>query len=152
SLSKYRAEMEVWRGIAEGLNAVIVNPSIVLGYGDWHSSSSAIFKNVYEQFPWYTNGINGFVDVEDVARAVVLLLEAPVKGERFILNGDNWSYRNLFNAIADAFGKKRPHRKATPFLAGIAWRAAALWGRLSGSPTMLTRETARISQSETRFS
>jgi nucleoside-diphosphate-sugar epimerase len=69
AISKHYAEMEVWRGMGEGLNTVIVNPATILGYGDWNSSSCAIFKNVYKEFPWYTTGINGFVDVEDVARA-----------------------------------------------------------------------------------
>ena len=68
--SKYKGELEVWRGISEGLDGVILNPSTILGYGDWNNSSCAIFKNIYEEFKWYTPGINGFVDVEDVARAV----------------------------------------------------------------------------------
>ncbi|RZM11521.1 MAG: SDR family NAD(P)-dependent oxidoreductase, partial [Pedobacter sp.] len=63
--SKYKAEMEVWRGMGEGLEAVVLNPATIIGYGDWHSGSSAIFKNVYHEFPWYTGGLNGFVDVED---------------------------------------------------------------------------------------
>ena len=68
AISKYNAEMEVWRGIGEGLNAVIVNPSTILGYGDWNNSSCAIFKSSYNEFPWYSNGVNGFVAVEDVAK------------------------------------------------------------------------------------
>ena len=120
-VSKYYSEMETWRAIAEGLNAVIVNPSTILGYGDWNTSSCAIFKSVYKQFPWYTNGINGFVDVEDVAKAIVLLMESNINEERFILNGDNISFRELLNLIADGFGKKHPTRNATPFLAQIAF-------------------------------
>ena len=82
--SQYKAELEVWRGISEGLDAVILNPSTILGYGDWNSSSSAIFKRVYDEFKWYTPGVNGFVDVEDVAAATVLLMESGISGERFI--------------------------------------------------------------------
>ena len=107
AISKYQAEMEVWRGIGEGLKAVIVNPSTILGYGDWNSSSCAIFRTAYTEFPWYTSGVNGFVDVEDVAKAIVLLAEKNISGERFILNGDNWSFRQLLTTIADGFGKKR---------------------------------------------
>src|SRR5436190_10222545 len=66
--SKYKAELEVWRGISEGLEGVILNPSTILGYGDWNTGSCAIFRNIYTGFKWYTSGINGFVDVEDVAR------------------------------------------------------------------------------------
>ena len=63
--------MEVWRAIAEGLNAVIVNPSTILGFGDWNNTSCALFKTAYNEFPWYTDGVNGFVDVNDTAKAVV---------------------------------------------------------------------------------
>lgn len=151
SVSKHKAEMEVWRGIAEGLPAVIVNPSTVLGYGDWNSSSSSIFKNVYNEFPWYSNGVNGFIDVEDVARSITLLLNATVKSERYILNGDNWSYKKLFDTIADAFGKKKPYKEATPFLGSIAWRMEKLKSFFTGKNPLLTRETARIAQSNTQF-
>jgi len=150
-LSKYRAELEVWRGIAEGLSAVIVNPSTVLGYGDWHSSSTAIFKNAYNGFNWYSNGINGFVDVEDLARAIVLLMESNIHGERFIVSSENWPFRKLFNTIADQFGKKHPSREATNFLSGLAWRLEKLKSLITGKPPLLTRETAKIALSKTTF-
>lgn len=151
AISKYNAEMEVWRGIGEGLNAVIVNPSTILGYGDWNNSSCAIFKSSYNEFPWYSNGINGFVAVEDVARAIVLLMESDISNERFIINGDNWTFRQLFNAIASAFGKKQPHREATPALAAIAWRIEKVKSLFSGTPPLLTKETARVAQTATYF-
>lgn len=151
AVSKYYGEMEVWRGIAEGLNAVIVNPSTILGYGDWNSSSSALFKNAYSEFPWYTNGVNGFVDIEDVSRAIVKLLATNIRSERFILNGDNWSYQKLFNTIADSFGKRRPYRKATPLLSAVAWRLDKFRSYITGKKVLLTRETAKVAQSNTNF-
>lgn len=151
AISKYHGEVEVWRGIGEGLPAVIVNPSTILGYGDWNTSSCAIFRSVFREFPWYTNGVNGFVDVKDVARAVVILLEGDIVGERYILNGDNWSFRQLFNCIAAGFGKKAPIREATPFLGEVAWRLEKLKTFFSGHPSLLTRESARIAQSSTYF-
>ena len=151
AISKYNAEMEVWRGIGEGLTAVIANPSTILGFGDWNNSSCAIFKSVYNEFPWYSNGINGFVDVIDVAGAVVALLESDIIGQRYILNGDNWSFRQLFNNIATAFGKKQPHREATPFLGAIAWRLEKIKSMFSGRRPLLTRESARVAQSRTMF-
>ena len=151
AISKYHAEMEVWRGMGEGLNVTVVNPSTILGYGDWNTSSCALFKNVYREFPWYTTGVNGFVDVEDVARAVVLLLDTPSNGERFILNGDNWSFRQLFNQMAAGFSKKPPHREATSFLAEIAWRMDKLKSVFTGKPSLLTKESARVSQTKTYF-
>jgi len=120
AVSKYHAEMEVWRGMGEGLDVVVLNPGTIIGYGDWNTSSCAIFKNTYKEFPWYTTGINGFVSVGDVARATVLLMESNFSGERFIVNGDNWSFHQLLNSIADGFGKKRPGREASPFLGEIA--------------------------------
>ena len=151
ALSKYHAEMEVWRGMGEGLNVTVVNPSTILGYGDWNESSSAIFKNVFNEFPWYTTGINGFVDVADVARATVLLLEADIRGERFILNGDNWTFQQLFNEIATGFQKRLPYRRATPFLAALAWRLEKIKSLFTGKPGLLSRESARISQTKTYF-
>ncbi len=151
AVSKFHAEMEVWRGIGEGLNAVIVNPSTVLGYGDWNNSSSAIFKNVFYEFPWYSNGINGFIGVEDVARATQLLMESDISNQRFILNTDNWTFRHLFNTIADGFGKKHPHKEATELLAAIAWRLERIKSVFSGTPSLLTKESARIAQTKTYF-
>jgi len=150
-ISKFHGELEVWRGIGEGLPAVIVNPSTILGFGDWNASSCALFKNIYKGFPWYSNGINGFVDVVDVAGAIIALLESDISGQRYILNGDNWSFRQLFNTIAAEFGKKQPHREATPFLGGIAWRMEKIKSLFSGQHPLLTRESSRVAQSKTLF-
>ena len=151
AISKFYGEMEVWRGIGEGLRGVIVNPSTILGYGDWNHSSCALFRNAWREFPWYTEGINGFVDVTDAAKAIVRLLETNIIGQRFILNGDNWSFRHLFTTIAREFGKKPPSREATPFLAGIAWRVEKIKSLLNGKPSLLTRESARVATSSTFF-
>lgn len=140
--SKYLAEMEVWRGMAEGLNAVVVNPSVIIGPGDWNSSSTAIFKSVYNGFPWYSEGVNGFVDVRDVAKAMILLTEKDVFGERFILNGHHATYKSVFELMAKAFGKNPPHRKVTPFLAGLVWRWEKIKSKLTGTKPLVTKETA----------
>lgn len=151
AVSKYQAEMEVWRGLAEGLNAVAVNPSIILGYGDWSTSSCAIFKSIHDGFPWYTSGITGFVAVEDVARAVVMIMESDVSGERFIINNDNWTFQQLLNTIADGFGKKRPHKEATRFMGAVAWRLEKVKSFFTGSTPLLTRHSARVGHSRTYF-
>jgi len=148
-ISKNKAEMEVWRGMGEGLDAVIINPSTVLGFGNWHDSSCAIFKNSYKGFPWYTKGINGFVAVEDVAKIAVLLIESNITEERFIINHENWEFKKLFDAIADGFGQKKPKWEATPFLSSIAWRAEKIKSFLKNAKPLLTKETARIALSRT---
>ena len=151
AISKYKAEMEVWRGVGEGLNAVIINPSTVLGYGDWNTSSCRIFKTVYDGFPWYSTGVNGFVDIEDVAKVAVILLGNNISEQRFIINADNWSFQQLFNAIADGFGKKRPDRRAAPGLINFILKLEKMKNMFAGSKPLLTKESARVANSHTYF-
>lgn len=149
--TKYLAEMEVWRGAAEGLPSVVVNPTIILGESDWTKGSTEIFKTIYNEFPWYTEGVSGFVDVHDVVNAMILLMESEVTGERFILNGDNVSYKTLFEEIAVCFGKKPPHKKVTPFIAALVWRYEGLKGKFTGTDPLLTKETAGTAQAKVYF-
>lgn len=151
AISKHRAELEVWRGFAEGLEGVILNPATILGYGNWNNGSCAIFKNVYKEFGWYTNGINGFTDVEDVAKACVLFINSNVTEQRFIVCNDNWSFKKLLDTMADAFDKKRPNRNATPFLSGIAWRMEKLKSLFTGNKPLVTKESAKVANTETIF-
>lgn len=149
--SKYKAELEVWRAMAEGLNAVILNPSTILGYGDWHSGSCALFRNAYNEFGWYSPGLNGFVDVEDVARATVLMMESDITEERFIVNGDNWPFKRLLHTMADAFGKKRASRETKTWILGLAWRLEAVKSWFGKHKPLLTKESARVAHSRTVF-
>lgn len=142
STSKYQAEMEVWRGIAEGLNAVIINPSIILGPGDWNSGSSKLFTTMYEGLKFYSTGTNGFVDVNDVVSAMILLMNSDTSGERFILNSENISYKDLFYWMAEGLNVKPPKYKATNFLSEIAWRILFVKGLISGKKSSITKETA----------
>lgn len=151
AISKQRAEMQVWRGFAEGLEGVIINPSTILGFGNWHQSSCAIFRNAYREFPWYTNGVNGFVGVEDTAEAAVQLLFSAINEKRFIVNSENWSFRRLLETIAENFHKKPPHKEATPALGEMAWRMEGIKSFLTGRQALLTRDTAKIAQSNTSF-
>jgi len=149
--SKYLGELEVWRGIGEGLEAVIVNPSLIFGGGDWNKGSSEIFKSAYDEFPWYTEGVTGVVDVKDVVRAMILLMDSEISRERFILNAENLSYREIFNRIATCFGKKIPHKKVTPLLASIVWRWEALKSMFSGKNALVTKETTRTALAKVYF-
>jgi dihydroflavonol-4-reductase len=149
--TKTLGEFEVWRGIAEGLKAVIVNPAVIIGPGNWKQSSSRIFDTVYHGLPFYTEGVTGFVDNRDVADALVQLMNSDISGERFILNAANLSYRELFQSIAKAFGTKLPGREISPFLTSVAWRLEWIWSRLSGKEARLTRETAQTAHHVNRY-
>lgn len=149
--SKYLSELEVWRGMAEGLPAVIVNPTIIFGAGDWDLSSTKIFKTAYDEFPWYTEGRSGFVDVRDVVKAMMLLMQSNVASERFIISAENVLYRDVFNYMARAFGKRPPHKKVTPFIASLVWRLEWLKSRMGNKEPLLTRETARTAQASVQF-
>src|SRR6476661_600678 len=105
-LSKYESEMEVWRGIAEGLQAVIVNPSIIIGKEAGWQGSGQLFKTVKNGLRYYPSGSCGLVAVDDVVNAMILLMNSSISAERFIINAENWSYQRLFTKIADAFGSR----------------------------------------------
>lgn len=149
--TKYLSEMEVWRGMSEGLSVVVVNPVIVLGGGDWNSGSSGIFKSAYNEFPWFTEGMSGFVDVKDVVSAMILLMGSNSNGERFILSGHNAYYKDIFGLIATAFNKKPPYKKVTPLLAAIVWRIEAFKAYFSGKDPLLTKETAKTARAKVSF-
>ncbi|MFV0589914.1 MAG: NAD-dependent epimerase/dehydratase family protein [Draconibacterium sp.] len=144
--SKFHSETEIWRGIEEGMEGVIVNPSIIFGPGNWESSSSKIFKTIWKGMKFYTRGTTGFVDVKDVVRAMLLLMEPENfengKNQRYLLNAENLSYQDVFNQIADALNKPRPSVFASDFMSGIAWRAAAVTSFFTGTPAIITREIA----------
>ena len=149
--SKYLGEMEVWRGVAEGLDAVVINPSIILGPGNWNEGSTKIFKSVYDEFPWYTEGVSGFVDVEDVAAAMIALMKSDITAEKFIVSAENISYQHLFNMIARAFNKKEPSKKVTPFMAALTWRLESIKSKFTGSSPLLTKETVNTALTKVKY-
>jgi len=152
AISKYGAEREVWRGAEEGLNTVIVNPSIVLGPGDTSRSSGQLYLSAKKGFRFYTKGITGFVDVRDVADRMVRLAQSDICGQRFILNSDNLEYKKVFEYFAIAAGVKPPNIYAGPFLSSIAWRLEKVRSLLTGTKPLITRETARNANSIRLFS
>lgn len=145
--TKYWAELEVWRGVAEGLNAVMVNPSIVLGVGDWNRSSLQLIRYVQDEKPFYPSGLVNYVDVLDVADALVELMQSDVSARRFILNGGTIPYRSLLEQIADRLGKRPPTVQMSPLLARLLWPAEALRAWIMGKNPLITRETARSASS-----
>ncbi|PWS28047.1 nucleoside-diphosphate sugar epimerase [Pedobacter yonginense] len=144
-LSKYEGEMEVWRGITEGLNAVIVNPSVIIGKNAGFEGSGAIFKLVKGGFPFYTNGATGLVDVEDVAKAMILLMDGEATGERFIISSSDYQYKDLFTEIANGFSVKPPSKEAKPWMLGIAWRALKFFSLFTSAEPSITKDAAQSS-------
>lgn len=150
--SKYFAELEVWRGVAEGLKAVIVNPSVVLGPADWNRSSTQLFRYVYRERPFYTGGEANFVDVRDVVEAMLQLTFSDISGERFILNAEQKSFKVFFEEVARCFGKKAPATKVPPLLAEVVWRLEHARSWLTGKRPLITKDTARTARKTHFFS
>lgn len=149
--SKYRAELEVWRGVAEGLNAVMVNPTVVLGAGDWTRSSLQLIKYVHDERPFYTDGLVSYVDVLDVAESLYRLMQSDVTAQRYILNGGTIPYRTLLNEIASALGKRPPTVRVPPLLTRVLWPMEAVRSWLTGRAPLITRETARSASTHYQF-
>ena len=147
--SKWAAELEVWRGAGEGLSVAILNPGIILGApllpAGWQTGSAALLKVAAGGFPFYTEGINGWVDVEDVVKALLLLEDVPATAERFVFVAGNHSYKEVLSGMAGALGAKAPHLGAGPFLSGVVWRWNAV-RKLFGAKPTVTKETARTAQ------
>lgn len=142
AISKFQAEQEVWRGIAEGLRAAIVNPAIILGSGRWDEGSLKLYELAWNAYPFYTKGGTGFVDVRDVARFMIRLMQSDIHNERFILSAENRSYREVVTGIARRLGTQPPAYLLPDWLRAIAWRAEWLAARLTGRRPLITRETA----------
>ncbi|MGB5990402.1 MAG: NAD-dependent epimerase/dehydratase family protein [Marinifilaceae bacterium] len=145
SITKFKSEEIVWEGINNGLNAVIVNPSVILGFGHWNTGSSKLITMAAKGVSFYTKGRTGYVDVRDLVKAMHLLTISNIKSDRFLLSAGNYSYQELFCLISKGMGMKEPKYYATPFITGIAWRIEKVKEIFSGKKASLTKETARSS-------
>ena len=145
--SKYLSEMEVWRIIFQGLNAVIVNPSVIVGPGNWKSGSPLLFHTVWKGLKFYTKGGTGFVDVRDVTKAMRHLMADDVweetKNQRYILNAENMLFRKFFNQIAFCLHVKQPKYFAGNLLLKLVARLSTVRSHLTGVPAIITRNTVR---------
>ncbi len=154
-LSKYAAEMEVWRGIGEGLEGAILNPGIILGEPfnpkSWAEGSAKLMQVAQDEFPYYTDGITAFVDVQDVAKAAIGLMHSEVSGERFILSEGNRPFREIFTMMAQELGLKAPRIRANAAMSGLVWRASALKALFAGGTPTITKETARNAQTKSFY-
>ena len=143
SISKYKSEMEVFRAAAEGLNAVIVNPSIIIGKNAGKESSGQLFESIRTGLNYFPGGSCGYVDVADVAKAMILLMESNISDERFIINSENLTYKEFFSSIALQFGKEPPTVPLKPWMMYIAWLGSRVITSLTGKRFGLSAETVR---------
>ncbi|MBX2974126.1 MAG: NAD-dependent epimerase/dehydratase family protein [Flavobacteriales bacterium] len=152
ALSKHAAEMEVYRGIAEGLEAVIVNPCVVIGSGQAGRSSMTLMERLHKGSSYYPPGSNAVVDARDVARCMLALAERDTTGERYLLVGENVTYQRLFELCSRAFGRTPPTRRLRPWMLHIAWRLEALRSGITGSRPFITRATANTALNQRSYS
>ncbi len=152
SKSKFLAEMEIWRAIAEGLDAVMVNPSVIIGPGDWNKSSTQLFKTVNNGLKFYTDGTNGYVDVRDVVEIMYRLMKSDITGERYVLSSEDVTYKDLFSNIAIALGKNPPAFLANKLMSEIVWRTLSLISFFSTKTPLVTKETSDSANSHYSYS
>lgn len=141
--SKYYAELEVYRGIAEGLNACIVNPAMIFGGGYWDSGLGSLVDEVYQGYGFYTPGSNGVVDVRDVAQAMLKLMKSPISGEQFILISDNASFKSVMTDLAGFMKVPPPRFQASPWLVYLVCAWEWLKSKIGQKKALISRETAQ---------
>ncbi|TYA53016.1 NAD-dependent epimerase/dehydratase family protein [Formosa maritima] len=151
-ITKYGAEIEVWRGTQEGLNSVIVNPGVIIGPGIWCYGSGNIFKKVAKGLTHYTTGVIGYVDVFDVVNSMTRLMESNIKNQRFILISENWTYKYFIDCIANSLHVKPPTKKAGPLILSIGWKLDWLYCKLTGKRRSLSKQLASTLESKSIYS
>ncbi|WP_418603710.1 NAD-dependent epimerase/dehydratase family protein [Hwangdonia sp.] len=152
AITKYGAEMEVWRATQEGVNVVIVNPGVILGAGIWRYGSGSLFKKAHKGLKYYAAGTIGLVDVKDVVSIMIALLKSDINNERFVLVAENWTYKQFLQTMAKAVNAKPPKKEAKLWLLQLAWRMDWLTHKLTGKRRQLTKQIVTSLHSETNYS
>lgn len=150
--SKYKAELEIWRGVAEGLDAVIIRPSVILGPWKPTSGIALLFREIENGLKYYAPGATAYIDVRDVANAMTGLMESPVKNDGFIASAENLSYQQFFAMVAETLHRPAPERCAGRFVTGIAWRFFAIKDFFTGKDSGFNKTSAAISRSISTYS
>ena len=151
--SKHRAEMEAFRGAVEGLSGglVVVNPTVILGPGDFRRSSSALFRVLDRGLSWYPVGSGGYVGANDVAEVCVRLADSEARDARFVLCAEHRTHQDVMSTIATALGRPAPTRAVKPWIAGLAWRVVWVVERLTGRRSMISRESLTSGSEHQRY-
>ena len=152
AITKYGAEIEVWRGTQEGVDAVIVNPGIILGPGFWKGGgSSSLFKQIYKGFKYYTHGTTGYIDVWDVINIMHQLMHSGIKNERYILISENLSFKDFQDKTAKALGVNPAKKEASKLILEIGWRLDWLNHKLFGKRRKLSKQVAQTARNKTIY-
>ena len=142
AITKYGAELEVWRGTQEGLKAVVVNPGVIMGPGIWRYGSGSLIKTIHNGLIYFTSGSVGYVAVEDVVKSMTLLMKSDIINERFIIVAENWGYKTFLTTCANALNVKPPQKEAKKWLLQLGWRLDWLSHKLTGKRRKLTKQLA----------
>lgn len=151
AITKYGAEMHIWRAMQEGLNAVIVNPGVILGAGIWHYGTGALFRKAKKGIRYYTSGSIGLIDVQDVVHIMIQLLESNITNERFVLVAENWTYKNFLQALAKSVNTTPPKKQASSLLLNIAWKLDWLIHKLTGRRRQLTKHLVETLKTKSNY-
>lgn len=152
AITKYGAEMEVWRGSQEGLNTVVVNPGVILGAGIWRYGTGSLFKKAHKGLKYYTSGTIGLIAIDDVVSIMIQLMKSDIKNQRYVLVAENWTYKKFLQAIAKAVNANMPKKLASPFLLNITWKLDWLKTKLTGKKRRLTKHLATSLSTEKEYS
>lgn len=151
-ITKYGAEMEVWRGTQEGLDAVIVNPGVILGAGIWHYGTGNLFKKAHEGYKYYPKGSIGLVNVKDVIKIMIALTNSSITNERFIVVAENWSYKKFLSNLSTSVNGQKPKKLIPKIAMEIIWRFDWIKNKLIGKRRVITKHLAKSLMSEKHFS
>ena len=149
--SKFMAEREAYRAMAEGIDTIIVNPSTIIGAGYWNEGTGNFYTNIYNGLPFYTNGSVGFIDVRDVADCIIKLMNSDIKNEKFILSSENYDFKTFFGMIAKELNKKPPYLRVTGILGNIAIISDQIQCFFSNRQRLVTKETLLLANLKSTY-
>ncbi|GAA4944901.1 NAD-dependent epimerase/dehydratase family protein [Algibacter agarivorans] len=149
AITKYGAEMEVWRATQEGLDVVIVNPGVILGAGIWRYGSGSLFQKAHKGLKYYTSGTVALIAVDDVVSIMIELMNSPITNERFVLVAEDWSYKDFLQALAKSVDVIPPKKLAGPWLLNLVWKLDWLKHKLTGKRRQITKHLAKSLVTET---
>ena len=151
AITKYGAELEVWRGTQEGLNAVIVNPGLILGAGIWRYGTGSLFKRAKKGIKFYTSGTVALISVDDVVDIMIELMQSKIINERFVLVAENWTYKKFIQTLATSVNAKPPNKMAGIMLLNFAWKLDWLKHKITGKRRVLTKHLAKSLSTENQY-